>query len=299
MRSHAFFNGSDPALYRRPFAKAFTLVELLVVVGVIAVCVAILVPVVAKVRASASRTQCASNLRPLFAAFHQYAQQYDGTWPVVEYYADGVQAGATGVPNWRHKFWMEYLSPYLGQPVNIDGTQPGAYERLARSNNPLWGCPNFTLETATKMALSGTGYGMNAYFGLEVGQRGVGRTSTGSWAYAAFSSRLPDHNGVFPKVSQWTHPEARCLLADAIGISATSAGWPWWDQTGQSRNAPMPSEPYIPDFTPDFNRHGRAGGRADGDKIRTINVLYCDGHVDTVSARGAAAALLMRPDLAK
>jgi prepilin-type N-terminal cleavage/methylation domain-containing protein/prepilin-type processing-associated H-X9-DG protein len=52
--------------------KAFTLVELLVVISIIALLMGILMPAVNKARASAKRTVCKSNLRNVALAFRTY-----------------------------------------------------------------------------------------------------------------------------------------------------------------------------------------------------------------------------------
>jgi prepilin-type processing-associated H-X9-DG protein/prepilin-type N-terminal cleavage/methylation domain-containing protein len=56
--------------------EAFTLVELLVVIGVIAVLIAMLLPALNKTRAAANAVACASNMRQIGAMFHTYATQY-------------------------------------------------------------------------------------------------------------------------------------------------------------------------------------------------------------------------------
>jgi prepilin-type N-terminal cleavage/methylation domain-containing protein len=72
-----------PSLLPRQHRRAaFTLVELLVVIGIIAVLIAILLPSLAKAREAAKRTQCLSNLRQIGTYLNMYANMYKQQVPL-------------------------------------------------------------------------------------------------------------------------------------------------------------------------------------------------------------------------
>src|SRR6185369_12197560 len=89
---HSPLSGERPM--RRPslFARrrGFTLVELLVVIGIIAVLISILLPTLGKARESAKRTQCLSNLRQIAVFLNMYANGNKGQVPV------GTSSGGAG-----------------------------------------------------------------------------------------------------------------------------------------------------------------------------------------------------------
>jgi len=95
--------------------KAFTLVELLVVVGIIAVLVAILLPSLSKARAQAMTVQCQSNLRQLNVAIVAYSQDYQGNLPAPIPYGPG------------YIYYWQLLGPakMLGQGETYSGAANG------------------------------------------------------------------------------------------------------------------------------------------------------------------------------
>jgi prepilin-type N-terminal cleavage/methylation domain-containing protein len=80
---------------------AFTLVELLIVIGVIAVLIAILIPVIGQVRAASQSTACLSNLRQIMQAFNLYANAHQQHLPPPSNPAD------------ENESWESHLKEYV------------------------------------------------------------------------------------------------------------------------------------------------------------------------------------------
>ena len=247
---------SKPGPERSP--SAFTLVEMLVVIAIIAMLASMLVPVTGKALESARRTTCASQLRQFHQASVVYANENGFLLPAV---CD--ERGFGGRFSWPAT-WPFALAEYLGYPELTPGTRLDDGPR----RNTLFTCPSYRNSPAFHVWNSPWdrnllgGYGMNRNMDLD-----RGATPDGNWARQYITrADLAAPN-----------PSSRLMFADGSGRNGDLGTRFDFNRYGQA------SFQYLVDP----NRHG--GGS---------NLCFMDGHVTFVReslivSRGLTGALFV------
>jgi len=130
--------------------SAFTLVELLVVIGIIAVLVSLLFPVLGKVREQAERVRCASNMRQFAQADEIYVNETKG-WHLPGFW--DVNPNGSGIANVGYQYNRTWpgnptFRRYLDMPITDDATTTGRNQRCY-VDRAKWYCPTETREFNT------------------------------------------------------------------------------------------------------------------------------------------------------
>jgi prepilin-type N-terminal cleavage/methylation domain-containing protein/prepilin-type processing-associated H-X9-DG protein len=154
--------------------KGFTLVELLVVIGIIAVLIAILLPALRKARQSAVTAACLSNLRQIGIAFHIYADETHGWLP-----SAGPNHDFRLAPGALALSWPERLA--LARAVKMDlpkgwswyDTGGSRYYPISGKEPSIFVCPGWSrgADERGRDTANARGYGMMGTMGLVPDQK--------------------------------------------------------------------------------------------------------------------------------
>ena len=104
----------------------FTIIELMMVIGIIAILIGILLPSLARVRGSAVRTVGLSNIRQLHLAVQMYVNDSSGIYPSTQdgrsYPTTGLPGGPlVGFPYWQiHETWTGVIIDQLPYAENVE-----------------------------------------------------------------------------------------------------------------------------------------------------------------------------------
>ena len=265
-----------PARRRSRSFRAFTLVELLVVIGIIALLVAILLPTLQAARRQANTVKCMSNLRQIGVAFTLYEGDFKGMWPVAVHHGSGTPKIAE--PEIR---WPDMIKKYIFRAQGVKYDNLDEY----KNNSVIWGCSEWT----GSMERIGTynafaekvrvGYGMSVWH-----VEGNTRTS--------LDVRAGSPGKYLPSAKWRKRGSERGLMADSVThivdiptvFSVTSSLWQPFD------GAYLPGNQGF--ISVDGARHAKSGiKKIDTARGRYLNMLFCDGHVATVSVTDAWNAI--------
>lgn len=261
----------------------FTLVELLVVIGIIALLISILLPSLQAARRQANSVKCLSSLRQIGNAFLLYENEYKGFMPPAIHEAN---ATATRLPIDVERRWYDLIAKYISS-AKID-----AYTDIKsiREKSVIWGCPEWS---RTDFQVSSAdnyrpGYGMNYYTDNYFVNTTTSKFLTDYTYILANRSR-----GLYVKPNKFSkRASEKGLIIDSMTQIVNIPGFATYDYSAVVAGGWQPgpaSDPYTnasKAFYVDASRHAKPGAPK-SDTAKTMNMLYMDGHAGPVSVKDA------------
>jgi prepilin-type N-terminal cleavage/methylation domain-containing protein/prepilin-type processing-associated H-X9-DG protein len=241
--------------------RAFTLVELLVVIGIIAVLVAILLPAIAKARFQAIVTSCASNERQLGTVMLMYAHDNHGFLPRFDLPLGGGEANLSDMLGGTNGFFSYFKTKYK-LPQNTLFCPAGNTDTYDFIFN------NWNSGTPPMQAISYSVW--------------VPHQSDGILVPPMYYS-FPPPAGTIPAglLAIDTNPPIHCSvkLGEKVGVTNPMLT----DAVYITRGAAVPNPTTINFSTlSQRNYQGDYGGHYRKGLLDSINACYVDGHVERI-----------------
>jgi prepilin-type N-terminal cleavage/methylation domain-containing protein/prepilin-type processing-associated H-X9-DG protein len=270
--------------------RGFTLVELLVVIGIIAILISVLLPVLGSARKTANKVKCASQLREIGNALKLYQNEYKGYWPIVQHQSDPTfppSDNGMKSPVARNDYWYMFLLKYF---TNRAYTNTSGKRLVDFMNTPLFGCPSVDktdFDASTSSAEFNSGYGMGPYalygkrtfLGVNSGPAPGYSLQGQHWAFCASSNNT---QGKYFKMTQWVGGAEKAIITDSRS---------WFNETRSVANLagvvhPNPEAAHVgydgaASHQLDRWRHSKRRG---GKQPYSMNFLFCDGHGHEVTS---------------